>query len=116
VFGKTALGRAFNHALSRWEALSCFVLDGRLSIDNDVSERLLRCVTITRKNFMFVGSDRGGDPAAGFYTLIETSKLDGLDQEAYIAAIINRVATDHASKKLDALLPWNFKRAEARAA
>ena len=116
VSGKTALGRAFNYALSRWEALSCFALDGRLSIDNNLSERLLRGVAITRKNFMFVGSDRGGDRAAVFYTLIETAKLNGLDPEAYIAAIINRMATGHASKKLDALLPWNFKLAEAKAA
>jgi transposase len=114
--GKTALGRAFNYALNRWEALTCFALDGRLSIDNNLSERLLRGVAITRKNFMFVGSDRGGDRAAMFYTLIETAKLNGLDPEAYIAAIINRMATGHVSKKLDALLPWNFKTEEAKAA
>ena len=114
--GKTALGRAFNYALSRWEARSCFALDGRLSIDNNLSERLLRGVAITRKNFMFVGSDRGGDRAAVLYTLIETAKLNGLDPEAYIATIIDRMATGHASKSLDALLPWNFKPAEAKAA
>ena len=49
-----------------------------LSIDNNLSERLLRGVAITRKNFMFVGSDRGGDRAAIFYTLIESAKLNGL--------------------------------------
>jgi transposase len=116
VSGKTALGRAFNYALNRWEALSCFALDGRLSIDNNLSERLLRGVAITRKNFMFVGSDRGGDRAAVFYTLIETAKLNGLDPEAYIAAIVHRMASGHGSRKLDALLPWNFKSEEAKAA
>ena len=50
-----------------------------------------------------------------FYTLIETAKLNGLDPEAYIAAIINRMATGHVSKRLDALLPWNFKTEEAKA-
>jgi hypothetical protein len=69
---------------------------------------LLRGVAITRKNFMFVGSDRGGDRAAIFYTLIETAKLNGLDPEAYIAAVIDRMAKGHNSKALDALLPWNF--------
>ncbi len=64
---------------------------------------------------MFVGSDRGGDRAAVFYTLIETAKLNGLDPEAYFAAIINRMATGHA-KRLDALLPWNPKLAEVKAA
>src|SRR6476469_1268896 len=66
-------------------------------------------MAITRKNFMFIGSDRGGDRAAIFYTLIESAKLNGLDPEAYIAAVIDRMAKGHNSKALDALLPWNFR-------
>ena len=62
---------------------------------------------------MFVGSDRGGDRAAVFYTLIESAKLNGLDPEAYIAAVIDRMAKGHTSKALDALLPWNFKPTQA---
>jgi transposase len=116
VSGKTGLGKAFNYALTRWDALICFATDGRLSIDNNLSERLLRGVAITRKNFMFVGSDRGGDRAAMFYTLIETAKLNGLDPEAYIAAVIDRMAKGHPSKALDALLPWNFKTTETKPA
>jgi hypothetical protein len=113
VSAKTALGKAFRYALGRWEALTCFVTDGRLSIDNNLSERLLRGVAITRKNFMFVGSDRGGDRAAVFYTLIESAKLNGLDPEAYITAVIDRMAKGYNSKALDTLLPWNFKAAQA---
>ena len=67
----------------------CFATDGRLSIDNNLSERLLRWVAITRKNFMFVGSDRGGDRAAIFYTLIESAKF-------------------HGSSAPSALLRWSF--------
>jgi transposase len=116
VSGKTALGKAFNYALGRWDALICFATDGRLSIDNNLSERLLRGVAITRKNFMFVGSDRGGDRAAIFYTLIESAKLNGLNPEAYIAAVIDRMAKGHPSKALDALLPWNFKTPDTKPA
>ena len=61
---KTPLGKAFQYALGRWEALSRYIEDGRLSIDNNLSERLLRGVAITRKNYLFVGSSRGGDRAA----------------------------------------------------
>jgi hypothetical protein len=111
---KTALGKAFGYALGRWDALTRFATDGRLSIDNNLSERLLRAVAITRKNFMFVGSDRGGDRAAIFYTPIETAKINGLDPEAYIAAVIDRMAKGHNSRALDALLPWNFKPAEPK--
>jgi transposase len=114
ISGKTALGKAFGYTLGRWDALTRFVTDGRLSIDNNLSERLLRGVAITRKNFMFVGSDRGGDRAAIFYTLIESAKLNGLDPEAYIAAVLDRMAKGHNSKALDALLPWNFKPAEPK--
>ena len=114
VSGKTALGKAFNYALGRWQALVCFATDGRLSIDNNLSERLLRGVAITRKNFMFVGSDRGGDRAAIFYTLIESAKLNGLDPEAYIAAVIDRMAKGHLSNALDALLPWNFRPSQTK--
>ena len=108
------VSKAFGYALARWDALTRFATDGRLSIDNNLSERLLRGVAITRKNFMFVGSDRGGDRAAIFYTLIETAKLNGLDPEAYIAAVIDRMAKGHNSRALDALLPWNFKLAEPK--
>lgn len=116
VSGKTALGKAFGYTLGRWEALARFATDGRLSIDNNLSKRLLRGVAITRKNFMFVGSDRGGDRAAIFYTLIESAKLNGLDPEAYIAAVIDRMAKGHNSRALDALLPWNFNIAEPKPA
>ena len=68
---KAPLGKAFQYSLSRWDALSRYVEDGRLSIDNNLSERLLRGIAITRKNFLFVGSDRGGDRAAVIYTIVE---------------------------------------------
>ena len=113
VSGKTALGKAFNYALGRWQALVCVATDGRLSIDN-LSERLLRGVAITRKNFMFVGSDRGGDRAAISYTLIESAKLNGLDPETYIAAVIDRMAKGHLNNALDALLPWNFRSSQTK--
>ena len=78
-----------------------------------MSEPLLSGVAITRKNFMFVGSDHGGphggDRAAIFYTLIESTKLNGLDPKAYIAAIIDRMAKGHLSNALNTLLPWNFR-------
>jgi transposase len=116
VSSKTALGKAFRYTLDRWEALTCFATDGRLSIDNNLSERLLRGIAITRKNFMFVGSDRGGDRAAIFYTLIETAKLNGLDPEAYIGAVIDRMAKGYSNKSLDTLLPWNFRPVESKTA
>jgi len=70
--GKTPLGKALQYGLSRWDALTRYVDDGRLSIDNNLAERLLRGIAVTRKNFLFLGSDSGGDRAAILYTIIET--------------------------------------------
>ena len=78
-------------------------------IDNNLSERLLRGIAVTRKNFLFVGSDSGGLRAAIIYTIAETAKLNGLDPEAYIATVLDRLAHGHPISRLDELLPWNFK-------
>ena len=107
--GKSTLGKAMQYALNRWDELAHYVEDGRLSIDNNLSERLLRGVAVTRKNFLFVGSDEGGRRAAIIYTIAETAKLNGLNPEAYIAAVLDRMARGHTIDKLDELLPWNIK-------
>jgi hypothetical protein len=107
--GKSTLGKALQYALSRWDALACYVEDGRLSIDNNLSERLLRGIAVTRKNYLFVGSDSGGQRAAIIYTIAETAKLNGLDPEVYIAAVLDRLAGGHPISRLDELLPWDFK-------
>jgi hypothetical protein len=97
------------YALNRWEALARYLDDGRLSIDNNLAERQLRGIALTRKNFLFLGSDAGGERAAIIYTVAETAKLNGLDPEAYIAAVIDRLARGHTIGRLHELLPWNFK-------
>ena len=76
---KNALARAMQYALSRWEALTRYAGDGRLAIDNNVAERALRTIAITRKNFLFLGSEAGGERAAILYTVLESAKLNGLD-------------------------------------
>ena len=113
---KTALSKAIQYALTRWDALVRYCADGRLSIDNNVAERALRGVAVTRKNFLFLGSDAGGRRAAVIYTVLETAKLNGLDPEAYLACILERLAKGHTIDRLDALLPWNQAREHARLA
>jgi transposase len=104
---KSTLGKALQYALSRWEALTCYTTDGRLSIDNNLSERLLRGIAVSRKNFLFLGSDQGGTRAAVIYTLIESAKLNGLNPEAYLAAVVDRMAKGHPNTRLAELLPWS---------
>ena len=90
-----------------------YLADGRLNIDNNVAERLLRGIAVTRKNFLFLGSDRGGDRAAVLYTIIETARLNDLNPEAYLADVIDRLAKGHLASQLDELLPWNYAKALA---
>jgi transposase len=107
--GKSTLGKALQYALNRWDALVRYVEDGRLSIDNNLAERLLKDIAVTRKNYLFVGSDTGGQRAAIIYTIAETAKLNGLDPEAYITAILDRLAGGHPISRINELLPWNWK-------
>ena len=86
-----------------------YVEDGRLSIDNNLAERLLKDIAVTRKNYLFVGSDAGGQRAAIIYTIAETAKLNGLDPEAYIAAVLDRLAGGHPISRLDELMPWRIQ-------
>jgi transposase len=106
ISGKSALAQALRYSLSRWDALTRYTTDGRLDICNNAAERAIRPLAIGRKNWLFAGSDRGGERAATIYTLIETAKLNGLDPEAYLRSVIARIA-DHPMKRIDELLPWN---------
>ena len=81
--------------------------DDRLEIDNNAAERALRSVVLGRKNYLFAGSDAGGDRAALLYSLIGTAKLAGLGPEACLRDVLARIA-DHPIKRIDALLPWHW--------
>jgi transposase len=78
------------------------------SLDNNAAERALRGVAIGRKNWLFAGSDLGGERAAAMYSLIETAKLNGLDPQAYLRDVLARLP-DHPAKRVAELLPWNWK-------
>jgi len=104
---KSETAAAIRYALSRWRALTRFVDDGVLEIDNSAAERALRAVALGRKNFLFVGSDSGGERAAAMYSLIGSAKLNGLDPELYLRTVLARIA-DHPVSHIQDLLPWNL--------
>ena len=113
--GRSDLAIAIRYARSRWEALTRYIADGRLEISNNAAERAIRPLALGRKNWLFAGSDTGGERAAAMYTLIETAKLNGLDPEAYLRDVLGRIA-DHPINRIAELLPWNIDQVQSRAA
>ena len=104
---KSDTAAAIRYALSRWRALTRYLDDGRIEMDNSAAERALRTVALGRKNFLFCGSDAGGDRAAAIYSLLGTAKLNGLDPELYLRRVLEQIA-DHPINRIHELLPWNL--------
>ena len=104
---KSALGKAITYARNQWEALRRYTEDGRLTIDNNASERRLRAQAIGRKNWLFVGGEKPGERAAVIYTIISSAHRHLLDIWAYLRDVLERLAK--GEDDLDALLPDRWK-------
>ena len=106
------VAKAMDYMLKRWPGFARFLEDGRVCLTNNAAERALRGIALGRKAWLFAGSDRGGHRAAFMYTLIVTAKINDVDPQAWLADVLARIA-DHSSQRLDELLPWNWKQAQA---
>jgi hypothetical protein len=104
---KSALAGAIKYALVRWVALTRYRDDGRIEIDNNTAERAIRPLVLGRRNYLFAGSDAGGERAANIYTLIATARLNDIDPYLYLRQVLERIA-EHPINRIDELLPWNI--------
>jgi transposase len=105
---KSELAKAIAYLTKRWECFTRYTQDGRLLMHNNPSENALRSVVLGRKNYLFAGSDQGGERAAVFYSLIETCKLNGINPYTYLTDVLSRLPT-HPANRIDELIPYNWK-------
>ncbi|MCW3476230.1 IS66 family transposase, partial [Limobrevibacterium gyesilva] len=113
ISGRSDMAAAIRYSLKRWDALMLVLRDGRACIDNSAAERAMRPIALGRRNWSFAGSGAGGERAAAIYSLLVTAKVNGLDPEAYLRHVIERVA-DHPVNRIAERLPWNVDGIRAR--
>ena len=107
VSAKSGLAKAIRYTLTHWVALTRYCADGRIEIDNNSAERSIRPLVIGRRNYLFAGSDGGGESAAVIYSLIGTARLNGIEPYAYLRKVFSCIA-EHPINRIDELLPWNL--------
>jgi transposase len=108
VLPKSPIGKAVTYAVNQWEALNRYLENGILSIDNSLSERVIKLVALGRKNWLFSGSDEGAQRAAILYSLIASCKLCGIDPFVYLRDVLERINT-HPANRINDLTPPRWK-------
>jgi transposase len=110
------LADAIRYALRHWTGLTAYLNDGRIEMDTNVVERVIRPITITRKNALFAGNDGGARHWAIAMTLIQTAKLNGVEPMAYLTDVLERIVSGRTkASALETLLPWNWKASRSSA-
>lgn len=109
VSAKSRLGEKLAYVHRYWDRLQTFLADGRVEIDSNPVENLVRPIALNRKNALFAGHDEGGRSWGRVASLIETSKINGVEPFAYLKATLEAIAAGHPQRRIDELLPWNFK-------
>ena len=104
-----SVAEPIDYMLKRWDRFARFIDDGRICLTNNAAERALRGFALGRKSWLFAGSDRGAERAAVMATLIMSAKLNDVDPQAWLADVLARI-NDHAVRRLDELLPWNWRK------
>jgi transposase len=112
VSAKSQLAAAIHYALVRWAALTRYRDDGRIEIDNNTAERSIRPIVLGRRNYLFAGSDAGGERAANIYSLINSAMLNTLDPYLYLRHVLERIA-EYPINRIAELLPWNVAAARS---
>ncbi|HSG41240.1 MAG TPA: IS66 family transposase [Thermoanaerobaculia bacterium] len=110
ILPKSRLGQALAYAHKLWKGMEVYLSDGRVEIDNNLAENAIRPIALGRKNHLFIGSPEAGSRSATLYSLLVSAKAQGVDPQAYLRDLIERLPTAKTSE-LDALTPANWAEA-----
>lgn len=114
--GSSKMGEAVRYILKSWEPLCVFLEDGRVEMDSNRVENLIRPHALTRKNALFAGHDEGAEAWARIASLIGTCRVNGVEPYGYMKAVLEAIANGHPMARIDDLLPWAFAKPAANAA
>ena len=114
--GASKMGEAVRYILKSWEPLCVFLDDGRVELDSNRVENLIRPHALTRKNALFAGHDEGAEAWARIASLIGTCRVNGVEPYGYMKAVLEAIAAGHPMARIDDLLPWAFAKPAANAA
>lgn len=107
----SSIAKAIDYSLNRWDALSQFLLDADVPIDNNHLENQMRPWAIGRRNWLFVGSQQAGERAAMLMSLLQSAKLNGHDPWAYLKDVLTRLPTQ-LNSRIEELLPHRWQPAD----
>jgi len=107
ISAKSRLGEKLACIHNHWEGLQTFLIDGRVEIDNNRVENLIRPIALNRKNALFAGHDEGGIAWGRIASMIETCKINDIEPFGYLKATLTAIAKGHPQSRLDDLLPWS---------
>jgi len=110
VLPQSPLGKAIQYCLNRWEGLMMYLKDGRLEIDNNLTEQRIKPFVIARKNFLFCASVEGAHALCMHFSFVETAKKHGLDPFHYYNYILKNIPLCKCLEDYEKLLPWNLSR------
>jgi len=108
ISSKSRLGEKLTFIHRQWDGLQTFLRDGRVEIDSNAVENLIRPIALTRKNALFAGHDEGGHAWGRIASLVAAAKINSVEPFAYLKATLEAIAADHPASRIDELLPWNY--------
>jgi hypothetical protein len=108
VLPQSPLGKAARYCLAEWEALNCYLKDGRLEIDNNLTENAIRPSAVGKKNWLFIGHPDAGWRSAVIYSIVVSCRRRGLEPWEYLRDVLSRLPAMKQSE-LPSLLPANWK-------